>query len=196
MPQRSTRPARLDSQVVRRAGRTTWAAWQAGGVLRAPALPVLVIIRGGHDQAAPTTASRDRWKVYPAAGAPAHPPPPTAGPRPRALQRSRLDHGFRALAYVEAGACRLVSRHGHTFRTFDRWPPASPERSRFATRSSTARSVSSTARPSAGRPVPSWGPGPGISLGERCSVVLSFRLLPFVACKYLLYVRERRFDLP
>ena len=27
--------------------------------------------------------------------------------------------GFRSLAYLEAGTCRLVSRHGHTYRSFD-----------------------------------------------------------------------------
>ena len=30
----------------------------------------------------------------------------------------KLD-GFRALAYVENGGCRLISRNGHTFRRFD-----------------------------------------------------------------------------
>ena len=32
--------------------------------------------------------------------------------------------GLRTLAYVEAGACRLVSRNGNTFKTFD--PVAEP----------------------------------------------------------------------
>ncbi|HSK11068.1 MAG TPA: hypothetical protein VK911_15910, partial [Vicinamibacterales bacterium] len=48
-------------------------------------------------------------------------PPPAAGPQPfndpAWLWELKLD-GFRALAYIEAGAGRLVSRNGHTYRSF------------------------------------------------------------------------------
>ena len=37
---------------------------------------------------------------------------------PAWLRKLKLD-GFRALAYVERGECRLVSRNGHTYRRCD-----------------------------------------------------------------------------
>jgi len=37
---------------------------------------------------------------------------------PEWLFELKLD-GFRALAYVERGQCRLVSRHGHTYKSFE-----------------------------------------------------------------------------
>jgi bifunctional non-homologous end joining protein LigD len=43
---------------------------------------------------------------------------PEAFNDPAWLWELKLD-GFRALAYLEGGACRLVSRHGHTYRSFD-----------------------------------------------------------------------------
>ena len=43
---------------------------------------------------------------------------PEAFNDPAWLWELKLD-GFRALAYVEGGVCRLVSRHGHTYRSFD-----------------------------------------------------------------------------
>src|SRR4051812_19016156 len=53
---------------------------------------------------------------------------PQCEPMPLAVLRHPLDHpdwifelkydGFRALAYIDAGECRLVSRNGNTFRGF------------------------------------------------------------------------------
>jgi bifunctional non-homologous end joining protein LigD len=57
---------------------------------------------------------------------------PRAAPIPLARFDAPFEHadwifepkldGFRAVAYVEDGACRLVSRNRHAFRTFE--PPA------------------------------------------------------------------------
>ena len=50
---------------------------------------------------------------------------PEAFNNPAWLWELKLD-GFRALAYVENGECRLISRNGHTYRTFDPLQQPSP----------------------------------------------------------------------
>ena len=44
-----------------------------------------------------------------------------------------MDHGFRALAYVHKGECRLISRNGNQFKSFPALAEALPAELRIRT---------------------------------------------------------------